>query len=166
MGKSEKDQEREMELLRDALQGRQFSIADLIAQEGGSFLKGESPVPLIVQLKTEINLFISNNLNDVSGALQAVLQDIVNDADTKISSFAHNPLEALKLIITEIVEKDNLYYDFVKQVDLKSGQLSGDRPYFQQPGQPAHPDDEYTHESVKEKLLEFLKIINNQQNKQ
>ncbi len=160
MSKSEKDQEREMELLRDALQGRKFSIADLVAQEGASFLKGESPVPLIVRLKTEINLFISNNLHDVSGALQAVLQDIVNDADTRIGAFENNPLEALKLIIMEIIENDNLYYDFVKQVDLKSGQLSGDRPYFQKPGQPAHPDDEYTHESVKEQLLQFLKIIN------
>ncbi|AUC59893.1 hypothetical protein AA637_01445 [Cyanobacterium sp. HL-69] len=159
MSESEQDRKRDLELRRDALRGRQFSLADLIGQEGGGFLKGESPVPFIIRLKTEIKLFISNNLQDSSGALQAVLQDMVNGADSKISSHETDPLSALRAIIEEIMENDNLYYDFVKQVDLKSGQISGDRPYFQKPGQPAHPEDEYSHESVKEKLIELLNII-------
>ncbi|MGY6529595.1 MAG: hypothetical protein ACXITR_06665 [Cyanobacterium sp.] len=159
MGESEQDREKDLELRRDALRGREFSLADLIGQEGGGFLKGESPVPFIIRLKTEIKLFISNNLRDSSGALQAVLQNMVDGADTNIGSHETDPLSALRDIIEGIMANENIYYDFVRQVDLKSGQISGDRPYFQKPGQPAHPDDEYSHESVKEKLMELLNII-------
>ena len=34
-----------------------------------------------------------------------------------------------------------------------------ERPYFQSPGQPPHPEDEYTHDSVKGKLINFLESI-------
>lgn len=161
MTESNQDREKEIEVRKDALRGREFSLADLIGQEGGGFLKGESPVPFVVQLKTEIKLFVSNNLRDSSGALQAVLQNIIDGADEEISDHKTQPLLALKVLINNIISNDNIYYDFVKQVDVKSGQISGDRPYFQKPGQPAHPDDEYTHESVKEKLLKLLAMIDN-----
>ena len=92
------NQQKDRELQKDILQGRKFSLAGLIGQEGGDFLKGDSPVPKIIQLKTEINLFISNNLNDVSGALQAVLQNWVDADEAKISSHQKIPLTALTLI--------------------------------------------------------------------
>lgn len=153
------DLDQDLELQKDIYQGREFTLADFIAKEGGDFLKGESPVPKIVQLKTEINFFIKNNLKDLSGSLQAVLQDWVNISDDKISSNRENPLNALSLIIEEIISNDNLYYEFVRQVDLKWGQMYQERPYFQKPGQPPHPEDEYTHESVKIQLLDLLARI-------
>lgn len=97
------DLDQDLELQKDIYQGREFTLADFIAKEGGDFLKGESPVPKIVQLKTEINFFIKNNLKDLSGSLQAVLQDWVNISDDKISSNRENPLNALSLIIEEII---------------------------------------------------------------
>ncbi|MBF2057810.1 MAG: hypothetical protein IGQ45_11490 [Cyanobacterium sp. T60_A2020_053] len=158
----EQEKERDMELRQDALRGKKFSLADIIGLEGGGFLKGESPVPLMVQIKTEIKLFISNNLQDSSGALQGVLQNIIDDGDDKISALQTQPLLSLKSIIEEIINHDNIYYDFVKRVDLKYGQITGDRPYFQKPGQIPSTDDEYSHESVKTKLLEFLTLIDEQ----
>ncbi|BAQ60246.1 hypothetical protein GM3708_652 [Geminocystis sp. NIES-3708] len=151
--------EKDIELERDILKDRKFSLAELIGKEGGSFLKGESPVPKIVQLKTEIKLFISNNLKDLSGALQAVLNDKVDGEDEKISSHQEKPLQALQLMIEEIISNEHIYHQFVKQVDLKWGNMNGERPHFQLPGQPPHPDDEYTHESVKTQLINLLKII-------
>jgi hypothetical protein len=50
-----------------------------------------------------------------------------------------------------------LLYEFVKQVDFKWGQMYDERPYFQSPGQAPHPNDEYTHESVKKKLRKLVK---------
>jgi len=44
----------------------------------------------------------------------------------------------------------------VQQADWEWGQMYGERLYFQKPGQPAHPEDEYSHESVAEKLA-YLK---------
>lgn len=161
MIQSEDNQERDFELQQDILEGRKFSLAELIGREGGNFLKGESPVPKITQLKAEINLFISNSLHDVSGALQAVLHDWVNAEDEKISSEQNQPLKALNLMIEEILGNENLYYEFVRQVDLKWGQMNDERPHFQLPGQPAHPDDEYTHESVRLKLINLLQVIKN-----
>ena len=146
---------------RIILKGRQFSLAELIGKEGGDFLKGESPVPKIIQLKTEINLFIRNNLNDVSGVLQAILQNWVNDDDEKITAYQETPLTALNAIIEEILNNDHLYYEFVRQVDFLWGQIYDERPYFQSPGQKAHPEDEYTHESVRIKLIDLLNIVNN-----
>lgn len=153
------ESDQELELTRDILQGRKFSLADLIAKEGGDFLKGESPVPKIIQLKTEINFFIKKHLKDSSGALQAVLQDRVNDGDNYISSHEQNPLEALEEIITDILNNEHIYYEFVRQVDLKWGQITGDRPYFQAPAGEAHPDDEYSHESVRKRLSDLIKIV-------
>jgi hypothetical protein len=158
--KSNENQDQDLELQKDILQGREFSLAELIGREGGGFLKGESPVPKMVQVKTEINLFINNNLSDLSGALQAVLHNWVNASDDKISSYQDQPLTALLLIIDEILNNNNLLYELVKQVDLKWGQMNQERPYFQQPGQMPHPDDEYTHESVKKQLINLLEKIN------
>jgi hypothetical protein len=155
------DQQKDLELQKDILKGRKFSLAELIGKEGGDFLKGESPVPKITQLKTEINLFIRNNLNDVSGALQAVLQNWVNADDLKISTYQETPLTALSLMIEEIINNEHLYYEFVRQVDFLWGKTYDERPHFQSPGQKAHPQDEYTHESVRKQLIDLLTIINN-----
>ena len=157
---SREDEEKDLEMMRDALQGRKFTLADLIAREGGGFLKGESPVPRIIQIKTEINNFIGNNLKDLSGALQAVLKDLVNGGDDKISCHDPQPLNALTLIIKDILGNEHKYYDFVKQVDLKWGQMNGERPYFQNVGESPHPDDEYSHESVRWRLIDLLEKIN------
>jgi len=54
----------EREIIADLLSARKFSLADAIAKEGGGFLKGESPVPKLVQATTEINNFITANLID------------------------------------------------------------------------------------------------------
>lgn len=68
------NQDRDKQIQEDILSGRHYSLADAIAREGGIFLKGESPVPKLVQVTTEINLLIDQNLPDQSGALQSVLK--------------------------------------------------------------------------------------------
>ena len=155
----DKDKDKEIELQRDILSGRKFSLADVIGQEGGSFLKGESPVPPLIQAVTEINAFIAARLGDSSGALQAVLQDWVRDDEAKVSSYFNSPLLALRKIVEEILGNEELFYEFVRQVDFKWGQIYGERPYFQRPGQPPHPQDEYTHESVRKQLVGLLELI-------
>ena len=152
-------QEQERELEQDILQGRKFTLADLIAKEGGGFLKGESPVPKFQQVKAEIKVFVTKNLQDSTGALQAVLHNWVEENDRGVSKYPNHPLQALNEMINEILSQPNLFYEFVRQVDLKWGQMYQERPYFQQPGQAAHPEDEYSHESVKVELLKLLQQI-------
>lgn len=156
---SEQEKERNRNIQKDILSGRKFSLAEAIGREGGDFLKGESPVPKLVQATTEINTFIANYLNDSSGALQMILQTWVIQDEAGISRSLDAPLKGLQALIKKILDNSEVFYEFVRQVDFKWGQLYDERPYFQLPGQAAHPDDEYTHESVKEKLIYLLTIL-------
>lgn len=155
----EENKDRENEIQQDILSGQKYSLASAIAREGGSFLKGESPVPKLVQVTTEINLFIDKNLPDSSGALQSVLKRWVK-SDSIVSQHLEEPLTALDRILQKIINNQELFYEIVRQTDLKWGQMYQERPYFQQPGQPPHPEDEYSHESVQEKLSILQEKLN------
>ena len=135
-------------LQQDILDSRPFSIAEAIGREGGTFLKGESTVPKLVQVITAINTFIDRNLRDPSAALQAILHQWIK-VDPRVSQYKETPLLALEKILQSILDNSHLLYELVRQVDIKWGQMYDERPYFQQPGQPPHPNDEYTHESVR-----------------
>ncbi|MBP0018486.1 MAG: hypothetical protein J7647_13175 [Cyanobacteria bacterium SBLK] len=154
---SDKD-DRDLAIQRDILSGRKFSLAEAIGREGGSFLKGESPVPRLAQAIAKLQMFVKQNLSDSSGALQAVLY-VAIETDSRVSQSLDSPLVALDKILSSLLENENLFYEFVNRVDRKWGQIYGERPYFQQPGQPPHPEDEYSHESVRSQLVEFLKIV-------
>lgn len=153
------ENEETQEIEREIRQGRQFTLADVIAKEGGNFLKGESPIPKLQQLKNEINLFIAQNLLDTQGSLQCVLQTWVKAEESLISKHLTSPLTALEEMLTNWIDNEYLLYDLVMQVDRKWGEMNGEKPHFQKPGQPPHPDDEYTHESVKIQLINLRQII-------
>jgi hypothetical protein len=146
------------DLRQDIFLGRKFTLADAIAAEGNNFFKGESPVPILLRAVTKINGFIDKNLRDSSGALKAVLQDWVKQ-DSRVSEHIDQPLIALEEILKSITSNSEVLYEFVRQVDFKWGQIYGDRPYFQQPGQSPHPEDEYTHTSVQTQLVNLLKQV-------
>ena len=107
------------------------------------------------------NSYISQNLHDLSGSLQAVLQLSVDQADEAISRHLEQPLLVLQQLIKQILNQPEILYELVKQVDCKYGQMYEERPHFQHPGAPAHPDDEYSHESVRVQLTNFLERIEN-----
>ncbi|QDZ38943.1 hypothetical protein FRE64_02695 [Euhalothece natronophila Z-M001] len=148
---SQRDRDQEKNLQQDILSDRKYSLAEAIGREGGNFLKGESPVPKLVQVTTEVNLFIDNNLPDSSGALQSVLKRWVK-SDPLLSQHLESPLKGLDKILEKILTQQGLFYEMVREADVKWGQMYQERPYFQKPGDPPHPDDEYTHEAVREKL--------------
>ena len=159
--KSDRDNDRNLAIQREILSGRKFSIGEAIGREGGSFLKGESPVPKLVQVKAELHRFVDRHMSDSSGALQAILYVWI-ESDLRVSQHLEKPLIALQEILCELIDNQNLLYEFVKQVDRQWGQMYGERPYFQKPGQSPHPEDEYTHESVHLKLKELLDIVKSQ----
>ena len=141
-------------LQQDILDSRPYSLAEAIGREGGTFLKGESTVPKLIQVITKINTFIDRNLYDPSAALQEILHQWVKE-DPRVSQYKETPLVALAEILQHIIDNPHLLYELVRQVDIKWGQMYGERPYFQQPGEAPHPDDEYTHESVRQNILDL-----------
>ena len=144
------EQDRQIE--RDARRGRTFSIADRIGREGSGFLRGGSPVPRLQQVRSELSRFVSDHVRDNSGALRAVLIRHIMTNDAQIGACFDNPLAGLVEILDGIIGNDARYYDFVQEVDIEWGQMMLERPFFQEPGEPAHEDDEYTHESVRQDL--------------
>jgi hypothetical protein len=147
------------EIQQDMLAGRKFSLAEAIGREGASFLKGESSIPKLLQAKAEINLFIDRNVTDSSGALKAALQTLVASDEAYISRHLDSPLDALREFLEVLVHSPELLYELVRQVDIRWGQLVGERPHFQQPGQAPHPEDEYTHESVLQQMVRLLDVL-------
>jgi len=137
---------------RDARKGRTYSIADRIGREGSGFLKGASPVSRLRQVQTELSRFVSDHVRDHSGALRTVLIRHIMTNETLVSQHFQAPLEALVLILDGLMENEARYHHFVQEVDIEWGRLMQETPYFQEPGEPAHDDDEYTHESVCEDL--------------
>jgi hypothetical protein len=146
------------DLEREILAGRTFSLADVIGRSGGDFLKGESTLPRLVQAQMQVNGFISQQVPDVSGALHQVLHRWVEADTARLSRHSDRPLQALVDLIDQILAHPPTLYDLVWQVDMQWGELSGEPPYFQQPGQPPHPDDEYTHASVRQQLASLRAI--------
>ena len=155
------DIDEDLLLQQDILDSRPYSLAEAIGREGGTFLKGESTVPKLVQVITKINTFIDRNLDDPAAALQAILHQWVK-GDPRVSQYKETPLVALAEILQSIVDNPNLLYELVRQVDIKWGQMYGERPYFQQPGEAPHPDDEYTHESVRQDILDLQTKLHQQ----
>ena len=158
----ENQNDEDLRLQQDILDSRPFSIAEAIGREGGTFLKGESTVPKLVQVITTINTFIDRNLRDPSAALQATLHQWIK-VDPRVSQYKETPLVALEKILQSILDNPNLLYELVRQTDIKWGQMYDERPYFQKPGQPPHPDDEYTHESVTKDLQNLSVRLKNHQ---
>lgn len=156
---NEPEPEIQYDIQKELLGERQFSLADAIGREGGGFMKGESPIPRLLQAKAEINLFIDRHLVDSAGTLKAALQTLVTTDDVCISRYLNSPLEGLRELLELMVHHPQFLYEFVKQVDIQWGQEFGERPHFQQPGQPPHPDDEYSHESVHQQLVKLLTAI-------
>lgn len=140
---------------------RPFTLADAIGQEAGSFMKGESPIPRLVQAKHGARQALKESLIDGPGALHRVLEQWLCDDETRLSQHSQNPTEAVKDLLEAVLRSPETFYELVRQADVTWGQIYDCRPYFQQPGQPPHPDDEYTHESVRETLSNCLQSLNN-----
>lgn len=139
---------------------RPFTLADAIGQEAGDFMKGESPIPRLVQARHGAQQALKESLIDGPGALHQVLDRWLSDDETRLSRYRDVPAEAVKDLLEAILRSPETFYELVRQADVTWGQIYDSRPHFQQPGQPPHPDDEYTHESVKDTLHTCLNRLN------
>ncbi len=148
---------------KEIREGRRYSLAEAIGREGGSFLKGESPVPKLVQIKSELKQFILSHLEDPSGALQDMLVKLVEADDVVCARYPDAPLSALEDLLKPLLSQEGQLIEFVRQVDMHWGQKFGERPHFERPGHPPHPDDEYTIASVRQQLQELVAGVQVQQ---
>ncbi len=136
--------------------GRLFSLGDAIGKEAGAFMRGESPMPRLTRAIAQILHFLDLHVVDSSGALLATLKTWVKTNDTQISRYLDSPLTALAVLLERLLHNQALFYDFARQVTMTWGEMNGERPRFQQPGQPPHPDQVYCHADLQAALAELL----------
>jgi len=134
---------------------RKFSLAEAIGREGSGFMKGESAIPRPLRAAAELNRFITTQLREPTGALATTLYAWASN-DIRVSRQLDTPLVALAQIIESLLAEPTIFLEFARQVAIAHSRLTGDRPYFQQPGQPAPPDAEHTHQSITQALTALL----------
>ncbi len=146
------------EIQREIRAGRQFSIAEAIAREGGSFMKGESTIPRPLRAIAEIKQCLGTHLNEPAGALCTTLHSWASE-DIRLSRQLDTPLIALAQIITSILAEPTTFEEFARQVAIAHSQITGDRPQFQRLGQPPDPTAAHTHESIQAELTALLQQL-------
>ncbi len=85
---------------------------------------------------------------EFSGALRSVLRRWVRDNKVAVANKLKQPCRVLQEIIDTIPEASYSLQEFVRQADVRWGEMYKERPCFQSEGMAPHPDDEYTYESV------------------
>ena len=156
MTKDNNKKETDPDIQRDIISRQKFSLSGAIGREAGELIKGESPIPKLEQIITEINQFISQQLHDPSGALREMLHILVKEDELKISSRLEAPLLYLRDMLNDYINNDQLLYELVREIDFKYGQIFNELPHFQKEGEAPHRDDEYTHASVKVQLVDLI----------
>jgi hypothetical protein len=149
----------EHEIESEIRKGRPFTPRDALARLAGpGAMRGVSPVSRQQQADIEIGSWLGNNLSDVAGALNAVLQRQLKGSRHLLEN-VDRPLTALFQHCERIAASDNLLVELVREADAEWGRLTDERPHFNLPEAAPHPDDPYTAQSVRAMLEEVLRKL-------
>jgi len=147
------------EVQREILAQQKFSMASAISRAGSGLMKGESPISQQEQAIIELTQWIDQQTSDPSGALKSILRRQVRGNQPLVVSQLQHPHKALQEIIETTLSSDYALKEFVRQVDVRWGELYQERPKFQRAGQTPDPEDEYTYESVRQDLILLLEKL-------
>ncbi len=147
------------EIQREMRAHQKFSTAGAIGRAGSGLMKGESPVSRQEQSITTLTQWINQHVPDPSGALRSILRRRVRGDELLVARHLKQPSNALRETIDTILASDYALQEFVRQVDVRWGELYQERPLFQTVGKEPKPDDEYTFESVRQELLSLLEKL-------
>jgi hypothetical protein len=147
------------ELEREIREARKFDPKEALARRAGpGAMKGASPVSRLQQAEAEIGNWLKCHVDDVAGALPAVLQRHLKGSQLLLENL-DQPLAALARFCERILDSDLLLKELVREADVEWGQRMDERPYFQREGAPQHPADPYTAESVRGAVGEALNAL-------
>lgn len=155
------DKLNEDKIEQEARSRQKFSIAGAMGRAGKGLLKGASPVSQQDQAIKIMEEWVNQNLSDPSAALNSVLRRKIRSASLVAEQHPDRPKEALASIIEDIVSTEFMLREFVRQVDVRWGEIFQERPFFQKQGQEPHADDEYTFDSVRAELSRLLDKLKN-----
>jgi len=139
--------DRDAEIEREIQTNRKFSLSEAIGRMAGGLMKGGSPVTRKRQAELEIDEYLRRHLVDSGGVLRSVLFRQLGES--LLNGDYDQPLAALAEYIRRILTSEALLEEFVREADAEWGRVQNERPYFQRPSRPPHPDDPYTIDSVR-----------------
>lgn len=143
--------------------GGKFSLAKAIGRlGGGDLLKGTSPVPRKRQAELEIERYLEQHLVDSDGAVEVVLLRRVRESEAFLKEGYQQPLSTLARMVERLLGSEPLLQNFVNEVDREWGRLFLERPHFQKPDSPPHPEDPYTFASVRKALTGLVAELRSQ----
>ena len=149
------DKKTEKQIEKELRGQTKFSIGGAIGRAGKGLMKGASPISPQEQASKTLQEWINVNTSDPSGALKEILKRRVRTAAYPDAVDPQNPFPILTELISSILASEYQLKEFVRQVDVRWGELFQERPHFEIEGQPPHPDDEYTFASVRETLTDL-----------
>jgi hypothetical protein len=142
------------EIEREIRTNRKFSLSEAIGRiAGGDFMKGGSPVSRKRQAELEIEEYLRHHLADSGGVLRSVL--LRHLGESLLNADYDQPLAALAQYIPRVLASKQLLEEVVREADAEWGRVYDERPYFQEPPRPPHPDDPYTIDSVRLTLCQL-----------
>ena len=146
--------DRNEEIEREMRTNRKFSLSEAIGQmAGGDFMKGGSPVSRKRQAELEVDEYLRRHLVDWGGVLRSVM--LRHLGESLLNGDYDQPLAALAEYIRRILTSEHLLEELVREADAEWGRVQDERPYFQGPGRPPHPDNPYTIDSVRLALFQL-----------
>lgn len=141
---------------REIRRGRPFSMSEAIGRMGGGgMLKGASPVPPIEQTTAAIANYLRAHLADAGGILAEVVLRNVRTSERLLENF-DQPTVVLAGYLDQVLKSETVLKELVREADAEWGRTLGERPHFERPGHPPHPDDPYTLESVRTALTQLV----------
>ena len=111
------------EIQREMRAQQKFSTAGVIGRAGSGLMKGESPVSRQEQAITVLTQWIDQHVQDPSGALKSILRRRVRSNEMLVARHLKQPCNALREIINAILASDYAIQEFVRQVDVRWGEL-------------------------------------------
>lgn len=155
---SDRDQNKHREgdesLLREAWTDARFSMDGALLQaSGGGLLSGSDQVSALELARREIRGLLRQQLRDT--VLEKALEAWIDLHQQQFERHVQTPVTGLLHLLEQTLQREGLFVEFVRTVDVHYGQIMQERPRFQQPGDPPHPDDPHTFDSVR-KTLEKL----------
>lgn len=143
------------EIEREIRRGRKFSVTEAVGREAAGALKGASPVARAKQVLLEIEQALNTHLADPEGSLRDTLLAQLEGNTPLLGRHFEDPLGALRAHVDQALDTPSILETLVRQTDARWGRTYGERPYFETPGQPPHPDDPYTLACVRERLSDL-----------
>jgi len=135
---------------------RKFSLSEAVGRQAAGTMKGASPVPLWRQILLDIQSLLEARLYDPEGCLRTSIKEHLKSTLPVAADPRQSAEDALTAFLQQTLASPTALADLVRRADVHWGRQYGEKPHFNLDGEPSHPDDPYTLDSVRATLESLL----------